>query len=260
MYTETKDDYLDEDPVIPSQRVALLSILSPNTVNAAEGTDWTVKGLKIRGVFESEEAAQSRLEYLSKLDDYHHIFTAPVGRWCPWDDDEENAEDIKYSGNDKLQNLMKKHREQIDKVKNNDVERQVNARQNATRHQKMMAKRAKKIEKKLGKTTEEIVAKEIVTNDVNTMQNMSMDEMSKRIALIKEGSKTNTDVTQDIIENIIIEKSTQIKDQEDEVKVQEAKERVEITDQQINAQESTVDKLEQECAKVREQLKMLNSK
>lgn len=260
MYTESKDDYLDEDPAIPSQRIALLSILSPNTVNAAEGTDWTIKGLKIRGVFESEEAAQSRLEYLTKLDDYHHIFTAPVGRWCPWDDNEENAENIKYTGNEKLNNLMKKHREQTDKVRNNDVERQVNARQNATRHQKMMAKRAKKIEKKLGKTTEEIVAKEIVMNDVNTMQNMSADEMNERIALIKSGMNKVADTEQNIIENIIIDKSTEIRDQEKEEKVALAMERNVEVDQKIMAQESTVDKLELECAKVREQLEQLKSK
>lgn len=260
MYTESKDDYLDEDPAIPSQRVVLLSILSPNTVNAVEGTDWSVKGIKIRGVFDSEEAAQSRLDYLRKIDDYHHIFTAPVGRWCPWDDDEENAENINYSGNEKLNNLMKKHREQVDKVRNNDIERQVNARQNATRHQKMMAKRAKKLEKKLGKTTEEIVAKEIITNDVTTMQGMTMDEMNKRIALIKEGQNNEKDAVQDVIEDIIINKSTEIREQEKEVRFNDAVQRNEITHQKIAEQESTIDKLEQECAKVREQLKMLNGK
>lgn len=260
MYTESKDDYLDEDPAIPSQRIALMSILSPNTVNAAEGTDWSVKGLKIRGVFESEEAAQSRLEYLTKIDNYHHIFTAPVGRWCPWDDSEENAENIKYTGNEKLNNLMKKHKEQTDKVRNNDVDRQVNARQNATRHQKMMAKRAKKIEKKLGKTTEEIVAKEIVTNDVNTMQNMSVDEMNERIRLIKSGMSKGDDAEQNIIENIIIDKSTEIREQEKEDKVALALERNKETEQKIAAQESTINKLELECTKVREQLEQLKSK
>lgn len=227
MYTESKDDFLDEDPVIPSQRIALLSILSPNTVNSVEGLDWTIKGIKIRGVFESEEAAQQRLKYLNKIDPYHHIFTAPVGRWCPWDDDESNAENIEYTGNDRLNQLMKKHREHSDKVKDHDMERKENARRNAIKQNKRLAKRAKKLEKEIGKTTTQIVADEIVSNDINTMHGMSREEMMERMKIIRE-ERTN-----------------------------KAQERLDEKQEQIEAQKSTIDKLEEETRKVQEQLAML---
>lgn len=40
MNTDSKDDYLDEDPVIPSQRFALVSIVSPASVKTGPDFDW----------------------------------------------------------------------------------------------------------------------------------------------------------------------------------------------------------------------------
>ena len=257
MYTESKDDYLDEDPVIPSQRIALISILSPSTVKAIDGLDWKTNAIKIRGVFESEEAAQSRLKYLEKIDPYHHIFAAPVGRWLPWSDDEDNAEDVKYSSMDELNQMMKKHKEHIDKVKDHDNERKVNARKNAIAHNKRMAKRAKKLEKQMGKTTEQIVADEIISNDINTMQGMSREEMIERMKKIREDDNNKE---KEVIDNIIIEKSTELIEKEKEQKINEAQQRINENQNEIEDKKNTIDKLEEECNRVREQLERMKNK
>lgn len=249
MYTESKDDYLDEDPAIPSQRVVLLSILTPKTVNAAEGLDWSTIGIKFRGAFESEEAAQPRLKFLKKIDPYHHIFTAPAGRWCPIDDDESNAERVEYLGDDNLNNLMKKHKEHVDKVRDHDNERKETARRNAVAHNKRMAKRAKKLEKQIGKTTNEIVANEIISNDIDTMHGMSREEMQERIRKIKENENKE--------ENIINRKLNEIEEHKRDERVEQAQQRLIEKQEQINNQKSTIEKLEEECRKVREQLELL---
>ena len=36
MFVDNKDDYLDEDPIIPSQQWVLLSVLAPNSVNGGK--------------------------------------------------------------------------------------------------------------------------------------------------------------------------------------------------------------------------------
>lgn len=252
MYTDGKDDYLDEDPVIPSQRWALVSILCPKTVKGAEHIDLTIPAFKIRGVFETEEAAEKRIEYLNKIDTYHHIFTMPVGRWCMMSED---AEDEKYA-NEKLNELMKKHKEQTDKIDALDAERQVNARNNARAHKRMMERNRKKLEKKTGKTTEELLAEQIISNEINTANNMTEEQLKEGIKKIHE----NPSVDVNIASKQLLNKIEEFEEEEDLEKVKEAKERVEKNNEQIMIQETTVDKLEQEYQKAKEQLEKLKFK
>jgi len=47
----------------------------------------SVRGLKIRGVFASQEEAENKCKALRKQDPNHDIFVGPVGIWVPWDPD-----------------------------------------------------------------------------------------------------------------------------------------------------------------------------
>ena len=46
-----------------------------------------VRGLKVRGVFSSQEEAENKCKALRKQDPNHDIFVGPVGIWIPWDPD-----------------------------------------------------------------------------------------------------------------------------------------------------------------------------
>ena len=47
----------------------------------------SVRGLKIRGVFPSQEEAEERCKKLRDNDPNHDIFVGPIGVWMPWDPD-----------------------------------------------------------------------------------------------------------------------------------------------------------------------------
>jgi len=47
----------------------------------------SVRGLKVRGVFSSQEEAENKCKSLRKQDPNHDIFVGPVGIWIPWDPD-----------------------------------------------------------------------------------------------------------------------------------------------------------------------------
>jgi len=46
-----------------------------------------IRGLKIRGVFSTQEEAENKCKSLRKQDPNHDIFVGPVGIWVPWDPD-----------------------------------------------------------------------------------------------------------------------------------------------------------------------------
>ncbi len=47
----------------------------------------SVRGLKLRGVFSTQEEAEMRCKKLRDVDPTHDIFVGPVGMWIPWDPD-----------------------------------------------------------------------------------------------------------------------------------------------------------------------------
>jgi len=47
----------------------------------------STRGLKIRGVYGTQEEAEIRCKKLRELDPNHDIYVGPVGMWIPWDPD-----------------------------------------------------------------------------------------------------------------------------------------------------------------------------
>jgi len=47
----------------------------------------SVRGIKIRGSFNTQEEAEMRCKKLREADPNHDIFVGPVGSWMPWDPD-----------------------------------------------------------------------------------------------------------------------------------------------------------------------------
>ena len=47
----------------------------------------SVRGLKIRGIYSTQEEAEIRCKKLRELDPHHDIYVGPVGMWIPWDPD-----------------------------------------------------------------------------------------------------------------------------------------------------------------------------
>jgi len=47
----------------------------------------STRGLKVRGVFGSQDEAELRCKKLREKDPHHDIFVGPVGMWIPWDPD-----------------------------------------------------------------------------------------------------------------------------------------------------------------------------
>lgn len=47
----------------------------------------SVRGLKVRGVYGTQEEAEMRCKKLREADPNHDIFVGPVGIWIPWDPD-----------------------------------------------------------------------------------------------------------------------------------------------------------------------------
>ena len=70
----------------------------------------SMRGIKVRGVFDTLKEAQTRAEVLKRMGDKFDIYVAQVGCWCPWSPNPEDLENQEYSETT-LNTLMKKYKE-----------------------------------------------------------------------------------------------------------------------------------------------------
>ena len=75
----------------------------------------TMRGLKVRGSYDSLREAQVRAQVLKRIDDKFNVFIAEVGCWCPWSPNPSEIENQEFAETE-LNTLMKKYQEnQLDK-------------------------------------------------------------------------------------------------------------------------------------------------
>lgn len=57
----------------------------------------SVRGVKVRGVFNSKKEANDRCKFLREnVEQAHHVYVAPIGYWLPWDPSPDAIQDQDY--------------------------------------------------------------------------------------------------------------------------------------------------------------------
>lgn len=65
----------------------------------------SVRGVKIRGTYSTQEEGKLRAKMLSDVDKYHDIYIGEVGKWLPWNPEPYKIGDITYN-EEELNQLM----------------------------------------------------------------------------------------------------------------------------------------------------------
>ena len=73
----------------------------------------SMRGIKIRGVFDTMEEAKARSEFIKRQDNKFDIYISQVGCWCPWSPNPNDLADQEYSET-QLNTLMKQYKQNMD--------------------------------------------------------------------------------------------------------------------------------------------------
>jgi hypothetical protein len=72
----------------------------------------SIRGIKVRGVFDTIEEAKNRSEFIKKIDNKFNIYIAQVGCWCPWSPNPDCLENQEYAET-QLNTLMKEYKKNM---------------------------------------------------------------------------------------------------------------------------------------------------
>ena len=70
-----------------------------------------IRGLKVRGVYPTNEEAKNRASLLHKTDPSFHVFVGTVGQWLPWDPSADSINDEVFL-EETLNNLVSEYKKQ----------------------------------------------------------------------------------------------------------------------------------------------------
>lgn len=75
------------------------------TFNEKHSFKTSVRGIKVRGSFNSQKEAEMKCKMLREIDPHHDIFVGPVGTWMPWEPEAYKTGRVEHL-NDELNKLM----------------------------------------------------------------------------------------------------------------------------------------------------------
>ena len=87
----------------------------------------SVRGVKVRGVFESLKEAQRKAKVLQTRDPSFNVFVGQVGYWLPWDPNPDNIKNQEYA-EQQLNEIVKKYQENKqskDELWEKDIKRRI---------------------------------------------------------------------------------------------------------------------------------------
>ena len=234
-----KIDHLTEDDPIPGQLFVCLSFISPEGIR-----NCTTRGLKVRGVYPTYEAAKARCDELQLKDKDFDIFIGEVGKWLPWDpdvNDEGKVKDSHYQ-EEELQKLMESYKKNQERGRELETKRKEEMLQKAARDEKSkLAKRKERMKKKLQHINTEKQMQSVIPNG----QELDDNDQPK-----VGGKKLKTENTSKVEEEL---------KQKDELAKNE-KERLTETQQKVAEQENAVTSIDEKLAKIQSLYNKLNKK
>jgi hypothetical protein len=110
-------DYLTEDTPLAGQSYVCLSFISPEGVMNCK-----TRGLKVRGMYSTEEEAKARCTELNAIDPDFDVFIGEVGKWLPWNPDPAESKNQVYREKE-LNDIVEGHHKNLNKAKQLEAER-----------------------------------------------------------------------------------------------------------------------------------------
>jgi hypothetical protein len=157
----------------------------------------SVRGLKLRGVFPTQEEAELKCKKLREMDPHHDIFVGPVGMWMPWDPDAYKTGRMEYM-EEQLNELHKAKLENEEKAKQEFERRIKETKKKAIEENIKLAAKSGNV---LTQTMDEEGNLVGVREKVNFEEREVADAESTRLyneAIYENANKVNEDVVENL--------------------------------------------------------------
>ena len=181
----------------------------------------TMRGLKIRGTYDTHKEASVRAQVLRRKDPSFNVFVGQVGSWLPWDPECDKVQEQEYQ-EQMLNDLVKKYKENMDN--SNDMYDQLKEEQIKKAREELKERKAKLAEQEnepVKESTPEDKQKIEELREIVDESDKQYYENMKKMQEQKKSEVTVTDVTDEKesqSEIVVTDSSEQVNSQQDTIK------------------------------------------
>lgn len=162
----------------------------------------SVRGLKIRGTYSTQEEAELRCKLLREVDPNHNVYVGPVGMWMPWEPEAYKTGRVEYLEEELNQLMNEKNKNEAD-AKQQFEKRIVEAKRKAIAENKKLAKETgNKLTQNVDKNGNLVGVNNTIENVFENKEEVSSADIRKE--LFEGGNIERGGAVQDAIERGLI--------------------------------------------------------
>ena len=141
----------------------------------------SVRGLKVRGSYSTQEEAELRCKLLREVDPNHNVYVGPVGVWMPWEPEAYKTGRVEYL-EDELNQLV--HEKNLNEAKaKQEFEKRIQEtkRKAIEENVKLARESGNKLTQRLDKDGNLVGVNNTMENDLKELDDQSSDNIKKAL-------------------------------------------------------------------------------
>ena len=149
-----------------------------NTENAFQTS---TRGLKIRGVYSTQDEAELRCKLLREVDPNHNVYVGPVGMWMPWEPEAYKTGRVEYL-EEELNQLMNEKNKNEAAAKTEFEKRVLEAKRDAIEENKKLAKESgNKLTQNINKDGQLVGVNNTIESVLGTKEEVTSADIRKEL-------------------------------------------------------------------------------
>lgn len=141
----------------------------------------SVRGLKVRGSYSTQEEAELRCKLLREVDPNHNVYVGPVGVWMPWEPEAYKTGRVEYL-EDELNQLMHEKNTNEAKAKQEFEKRIQETKRKAIEENVKLAKESgNKLTQRLNKDGDLVGVNNTMEEDLKQLDDTSSESIKKAL-------------------------------------------------------------------------------
>ncbi len=149
--------------------------------NSQNNFQTSVRGLKVRGAYSTQEEAELRCKLLREVDPNHNVYVGPVGVWMPWEPEAYKTGRVEYL-EDELNQLM--HEKNLNEAKaKQEFEKRIKEtkRKAIEENVKLARESGNKLTQRLDKEGNLVGVNNTMENDLKELDDTSSESIKKSL-------------------------------------------------------------------------------
>ena len=182
----------------------------------------SVRGLKVRGVFSTQQEAELRCKLLREIDPNHNVYVGPVGMWMPWEPEAYKTGRVEYLEEELNQLMSEKNKNEAAAKQEFEKRVRESKRKAIEENIKLAEQSGNKLTQNINKDGQLVGVNNTIENVLNSNEEVSSDDIKKQ--LFEGNNVERNGAVKDAIERGLLPKTDEDKQDNVNLSVTEKKE------------------------------------